>query len=332
MKFSILVPVYNVEEYIEECLESLVSQTFQDYEIILVNDGSTDSSGEICDFYKTKYPNMIVHHKKNEGLISARRVGLSLARGEYCIFCDSDDYLQINALETLNNIINTCAPDIVIYNAYMLSGNEKKKFFENLFDEGFLLSKEKLLDKLLLTYQINSLCIKAIRRSIIDIQKDYSRLYAYNYGEDLLQSIPPIIQSNTIYYLNQPLYTYRVTSGMMKKFNENYYTSYKCVNHEISSYIKDTGLIDYKEKLGVHLLTAAYGAVLQFKFLQKTEVLKLKNIAEDSDFRVAYETVMNSCYKKFISKKQNLVLKNLYTQNFNTLKILLFLGRIKNRI
>ena len=90
MRFSVLVPVYNVENYIEQCLDSILGQTFQDFELVLVDDGSTDRSGIICDEYQTLYPKQIkVIHKENQGLISARRIGIKEATGEFCIFVDS---------------------------------------------------------------------------------------------------------------------------------------------------------------------------------------------------------------------------------------------------
>ena len=96
MKFSILVPVYNVEKYLPECLESIENQTYRDFEVILVDDGSNDRSGEICDQFKERTTtNTTVLHKENQGLISARRIGINNAKGEYCIFCDSDDFQSV---------------------------------------------------------------------------------------------------------------------------------------------------------------------------------------------------------------------------------------------
>ena len=96
MKFSILVPVYNVEQYLEQCVESLLNQTYQgDYEIVLVDDGSTDSSGGICDKFKENNPDKIkVIHKENGGHTSARFEAIKNASGEYSLFCDSDDFVS----------------------------------------------------------------------------------------------------------------------------------------------------------------------------------------------------------------------------------------------
>ena len=98
-KVSVIVPVYNVEPYLEECLRSLLGQTLTDIEIICVNDGSTDNSGKILEKYRQNDDRIIIAWQKNSGLSAARNRGLDIAKGKYIYFCDSDDYLQTNALE-----------------------------------------------------------------------------------------------------------------------------------------------------------------------------------------------------------------------------------------
>lgn len=102
MKFSIIIPVYNVEKYLKKCLTSIVQQNFNDYELILVDDGSTDMSGKICDEFEEKYNNIIVMHISNSGVSNARNKGLEIARGEYIWFVDSDDYVEPEALKILS--------------------------------------------------------------------------------------------------------------------------------------------------------------------------------------------------------------------------------------
>ncbi len=102
MRLSYIIPVYNVEKYLRQCVDSILVQTFDDYEIILIDDGSTDGCPAICDEYKEKYPGIVkVVHKENEGCVVARKVGIECAAGEYFFFADSDDYLigdRINEL------------------------------------------------------------------------------------------------------------------------------------------------------------------------------------------------------------------------------------------
>lgn len=103
-KISIIVPVYKVEPYIHKCIDSILNQTFKDFELILVDDGSPDNCGNICDEYAEKDKRVVVIHKKNGGLSSARNAGLDIARGEYIGFVDSDDYIESDMYELLYNI------------------------------------------------------------------------------------------------------------------------------------------------------------------------------------------------------------------------------------
>ena len=100
-KVSIIVPVYNVEQYLEECVESIIHQTYTNIEIILIDDGSTDRSGTICDLCSTKDERIKVIHKDNGGISSARNCGINVAQGKYLIFVDSDDYWCDNDILTV---------------------------------------------------------------------------------------------------------------------------------------------------------------------------------------------------------------------------------------
>lgn len=113
-EISIIVPIYNVEKYLSRCIDSVLSQDFTEYELILVDDGSPDKCGVICDVYAAKYPNKIkVIHKKNEGLPSARKSGFEISCGRYIMHLDSDDYLLPSALSNLYNKANEGGYDIV---------------------------------------------------------------------------------------------------------------------------------------------------------------------------------------------------------------------------
>lgn len=115
IKISVVVPVYNVEEYIERGIESLVNQTYKNLEIILVDDGSTDNSGKICDEYAKKDNRIIVIHKENGGIVSARKAGIAIASGEYSVNFDPDDWIEEDAYENCVAIIEKHGPDIVAY-------------------------------------------------------------------------------------------------------------------------------------------------------------------------------------------------------------------------
>lgn len=113
MRFSIIIPVYNVENELKRCLQSVRSQSYQDYEVILVDDGSTDGSGELCDEFSKEDSRAIVVHKENGGLSSARNKGIEYANGEYLIFLDSDDYIEFNFCEVISEAVEKGNVDII---------------------------------------------------------------------------------------------------------------------------------------------------------------------------------------------------------------------------
>ncbi len=104
-KFSVIIPVYNVVDYLKECIDSILAQTYKDYEIVLVDDGSSDGSEKLCDEYASLHDNILVHHKKNGGQSSARNIGTKIANGEYFIFVDSDDVIAADTLEQFHDKI-----------------------------------------------------------------------------------------------------------------------------------------------------------------------------------------------------------------------------------
>lgn len=118
---SIIIPVYNVEKYLRECIDSVINQTYKNLEIILVDDGSTDSSGKICDEYVEKDSRVVVVHKKNEGPSKTRNAGLENANGKYVYFLDSDDYIESTALELLINTAESKQADLVFFDAHSFS-------------------------------------------------------------------------------------------------------------------------------------------------------------------------------------------------------------------
>ena len=125
--FSIIVPVYKAEKYLDDCIKSLLKQTITDFEVILVDDGSPDRSGEICDDYSEKYKFIKTIHKKNEGLVSARKAGAKVAVGKYIVCVDSDDWVDDGYLEKFYTIIKRFQPDIICSGMKRVFGEKSKK-------------------------------------------------------------------------------------------------------------------------------------------------------------------------------------------------------------
>ena len=214
MRFSILIPMYNVERYIGECLDSCLNQTFGDFEIIIINDGSKDGSAAIVEGYKDE--RIKLYHKENAGLLMARRDAIPKACGEYLIFLDSDDKLRADCLEKINGILKSGNDlyDVVLYNLYNWNSNTgEEKIRKPVFDNGKIFSKEnkrELLEHFLFTSELNNLVIKAVKRELIQADDTpYSKMGNSSYGEDKLQSFYIFDKAENVYYSAEPLYYYR---------------------------------------------------------------------------------------------------------------------------
>lgn len=209
MRFSILVPVYNVAEYLPACIESVLQQTYQNYELVLVDDGSTDRSGEICDEYAAKYEQIRVFHKQNSGPLHTRVFAVDNAKGDWIVFLDSDDELKPHTLETIYNTANECDCDCVIYGyernkdgevVYRFSPNQQKLILED---------KRLLYQRILKRNNYNSLCCKAVKRECIG-KWDFSDYYHIHLAEDLLQSLEVMDSVKRVIFIPDILYSYRV--------------------------------------------------------------------------------------------------------------------------
>lgn len=208
---SVIVPIYNVEQYLSECVDSILNQTYTNLEIILVDDGSTDNSGEMCDEYALKDARIVVLHKKNGGLSDARNAGLSIAKGDYIGFVDSDDYIRNDMYEKLYNL---CQKYDVKLACARWNFDGKGEFIppEDSNEEIVLSAKELLINifsKNTKRFATISVWDRLYHRSVID-----GLLFpkGKNY-EDQVYSVKAIINAGKCAYLNQTLYYYRVRNG-----------------------------------------------------------------------------------------------------------------------
>ena len=189
--FSLIVPVYNVDKYLKFCLASIEEQDFDDYELILIDDGSTDNSGAVCDFYASNHKNVKVLHQKNGGLSSARNAGLRLANGKYVIFIDSDDYIAHGTLRKFHDVTEKNPVDIVAAYGYKMIAEGQcvkredfRKAFDNFDIEKICKYDEEKIKELLSNEKIvrNKLKINAsINNSKIfkEIQNEYGSFGEY---------------------------------------------------------------------------------------------------------------------------------------------------------
>lgn len=208
---SIVVPICNVKDYLSECIESIINQTYKNIEIILVDDGSIDGSGQICDRYKETDERIIVIHQENKGLVAARKAGVSIANGEYIGFVDGDDYIDYDMYEKLLKYILQENAD-VIHSAYFRNeyGNERKIVGYNSCIINTKLERDNFLkDTLMFNTKIPpSICFKLYKKELF--KKCYSDVNnESSYGEDLVCLISTIMNNCKMIVIEEAFYHYR---------------------------------------------------------------------------------------------------------------------------
>lgn len=224
---SIIIPVYNSECYLRDCINSILSQSYKDFELLLVDDGSTDSSGEICDNYSNIDPRVRVFHKKNSGVSSTRNFGMQQAKGEYFIFVDSDDEISTNALSTLCHKINEFPnADVIIFgikisrNSIVTQENNPQPGFwkKNDFDKVYL----SLYFKFLINSPVNKVYKKKLIFKGIEFPKDMSL------GEDLIFCNSYLMVCQSFLLIDEALYIYkqREQNSLTTKYYSNLFQLY----------------------------------------------------------------------------------------------------------
>lgn len=214
---SVIIPVYNTEKYLKECVDSVINQTFKDYEVILVDDASTDESGRICDEYAAKYSFIKAIHKEHGGPAHTRKAGLKEACGTYISYIDSDDYIEPQMYDFLIDKLIKYNADIAVCNIVIKTENSSIPLYLN-HKEGFY-DKEKLKRDIYPTMLFSpdknmpgihpSLCNKVVRRSIIEnvIMGVTDEIF---FGEDGICTYPCMLDAESVYItFDKFLYIYR---------------------------------------------------------------------------------------------------------------------------
>lgn len=220
---SFIVPVYMVEKYLRKCVESICNQTFKNMEIILVDDGSVDSCPEICDEYAVKDDRIKVIHKKNGGLVSARKAGLKAATGKYIACIDGDDWLDTNALQRIIDLGTNA--DIICFSACEEYENGFRGVKKNTLQEGLyetqndlnhlyakMLMNGNFFEMGILPYQWGKLIKKDL---LLQCQNEVPDNISY--AEDAACIYPCLLMAKSIYVSNMPLYHYRISQNSMVK-------------------------------------------------------------------------------------------------------------------
>lgn len=240
--FSVLIPAYNAQDFLVQCVDSVLAQICQNFEIILVDDGSSDRTGLICDDLSAKDCRIKVIHQPNQGPLASRIQAVKQASGDYCLFLDADDFWDDNLLFLVEQAISEFHPDLVLFNFKKVSADLQTLSIQKpIFKDKTLFTQSNKSDliKIVASKTIfNPLWSKAIHRSLLDTI-DFEPYLTIRNGEDLLQSIPPLFESKCVVYLAEPLYNYRIVANSLShSFRPNYYQESSIVRGVLLDYIK----------------------------------------------------------------------------------------------
>lgn len=243
---SIIIPAYNVQKHIEECIKSVEKQTYKNFEIIIINDGSIDNTKIICEKLQKEYKNIILINQKNAGVSASRNAGIDKAKGNYIMFIDSDDFIENNMLEKMIKNQNS---DLIISN-YKKYYSEKNIIYNTAVEEKLYSKKEILEDfwKLYNSSLINSPCFRLYKRNII-IDNSIKFDLNYELGEDLIFNLEYIDKCKSIKIVEDYLYNYRYSiNSLTTKYREDYLEiQFKLINY-IKKFLINNNKYDQKNQ------------------------------------------------------------------------------------
>ena len=321
MLFSVIVPIYNIEKYLRRCIESVLEQTYADFELILVDDGSPDNCPAICDEYAAKDKRIKVIHKENGGLVSARQAGMSVAVGDFVFHLDGDDAILPDALESAYKIISENNPDMISFSHRIFVDGEPGETRDEPVCEGFY-DKDgmaehiypKLLSDKNMEHMFYFLWGKAIRRELAE-KHQMKVSTAISLGEDLSCTFPCYLDAETVYVSRAVVYLYTLR-------NDSLSTDFK--THQITN-IAETiaGLqslevnkpVDFEAQVSRYscfmcfAILAAAAEGRHFDSLKKIKEL-IKNSLHGAEIKKAkFENItLKSRITIFLMKKQNFTL------------------------
>lgn len=303
--FSIIVPAYNADQYIEECIDSILKQTIDEYEVIIVDDGSTDNTLELCRRIEENYNKIKVFHQNNKGVVFARAKGVKESCGKYLIFCDSDDKIHYETLEAVRNVVHKTNADIITFEMSNDFSQLKRK------DQGIYYDKANIVENIF-PYLLEDRYGKHFKTSIWG--GAYKReLYIANQienvrieiGEDLAEIKAMVFNANSLYEMHDILYYYNrnIESVTMRK-KVFLWDGPELIGKHIESKI-DIDSYDMRKQLD-RLVTHQLFLVVKSQFNEKKKYKEIKaNILKNlnNDY---YQKSIKNCEYSICNLKGNL--------------------------
>ena len=307
-KVSIIVPVYNVEIYLENCINSLIRQSYENIEIILINDGSTDKSLDICNSYKSKDNRIFVLSQPNSGVSYARNLGLKSATGEYILFVDSDDFVNENFVQKMVESMENVDMTICAYLENYKNDNIEHRIIENETVIDNVSAINKMFNR---TYYGGYIWNKIFRKSIIEKNKIEfdSNIHMC---EDLLFVSKYMCKCKLIKVIPDLLYNYRMreSSAVWNKKNKKYESLFISYNELYILHEQNNIKLDY---LKYEILNSIYSNNIKIKSIKKylkydisksyKYVILSKSISRNKKINLFIKKNFNIIYRKYMNKK-----------------------------
>lgn len=296
---SIVVPVYNVEKYLKRCVDSIMSQTLQDIEIILVDDGATDSSGKLCDDLAKMDKRIKVVHKENGGLSSARNAGMKIATGRYIGFVDSDDTVSNEMYEELIKTIQKYQCDFVMcdYERILEDGN---KYVKSLKIESGFYNKQKIIEEiypdLIMGRNLDYGPLLSVWHCLYNLEflkkNNISFDEEVRWSEDNIFSAFVGYYARSFYYLkNKGLYQYYQNPGTITtSYRKDAWKVYCTMNEHLSDFFCQVTDYDFTRQLKLHIIYYACNCIgMESKREKKASIRKIKEILSDCKLEKAFQ-------------------------------------------
>lgn len=301
---SVVVPIYNVEKYLRKCINSIINQTYSNLEIILVNDGSTDGSGEICNEYACKDGRILVINKRNGGLSDARNCGIEIAKGKYIVFIDSDDYIETDMIENLYRACIDNGAQIACCGKIIERG---KKINEVNCKENFCVSAEDAIKRMLLLRDIDVSAWDKMYK--MELFKDI-RYPINKYYEDMGTTYKLLDKADKIVHINKPEYHYVIRLNSITTTFSIKHLDMLSTSKEIHEYIVEK----YPQLTEISK---------SFCYLQYfTILLELHNVSNKKQYKEQYKVIKRQ-YNKEIAD----ILANQYIPKYKKIMaILIFMN------
>ena len=289
---SIIVPIYNVEKYLKKCIESIINQTYKNIEIILVDDGSPDNCGKICEEYSQKDKRIIVIHKENGGLSDARNKGIDIAKGDYLTFIDSDDFVNIDYIEKLYSSIKLNNTELA--QCGISKVNENNEIIEKLnYDENYIKTSHEILNELYGKHLIENVVVwnKMYAKELFkNIRFPVGKIH-----EDEFTTYKLIYYSKNVAIVSDSLYNYRQNNAsiMGRKFNIKRLNLLEALEQRIQFFWDKNEKDLYEKSVKVYLEQLRMYYIKTKKYIRNS-----KEIQQDIKRKYKIE------YKKFMKVKE----------------------------